>query len=74
MVKIDKLMANSYVTITDRNGQVVAQMGPVIGSAMWDCSGPDGNRVPTGVYNVYAAQGQQPQTTGTPQTTIMVIR
>ncbi len=74
MVKIDKLMTNSYVTITDRNGQVVAQLGPVMGSALWDCSGPDGNRVPTGVYNVYAAQGRQPSLTGTPQTTIMVIR
>ncbi len=74
MVKIDKLMMNSYVTITDRNGQVVAQMGPVTGSALWDCSGPDGNRVPTGVYNVYAAQGRQPLTNGEPQTTIMVIR
>ncbi len=74
MVKITKLMENSYVTITDRDGQVVAQMGPVMGSALWDCSGPDGNRVPTGVYNVYAAKGRQPSTTGTPQTTIMVIR
>ena len=74
MVKIAKLMENSYVTITDRTGQVVAQMGPVMGGALWDCSGPDGNRVPTGVYNVYAAQGGQPSTTGTPVTTIMVIR
>ena len=74
MVKIDKLMENSYVTITDRNGQVMAQMGPVVGSAFWDCSGSDGNRVPTGVYNVYAAQGGQPQATGKPLTTIMVIR
>ena len=74
MVKIDKLMMNSYVTITDRTGQIVAQMGPVMGSALWDCSGSDGNRVPTGVYNVYAAQGSQPSTTGTPVTTIMVIR
>ncbi len=74
LVKIAKLMENSYVTITDRNGQVVAQMGPVMGSALWDCSGPDGERVPTGVYNVYAAQGGQPSTEGTPQTTIMVIR
>ncbi len=74
MVKITKLMEHSYVTITDRNGQMVAQLGPVTGSALWDCSGPDGNRLPTGVYNVYAAQGRQPSTTGTPQTTIMVIR
>ena len=74
MVKIAKLMENSYVTITDRNGEVVAQIGPVMGSALWDCSGADGNRVPTGVYNVYAAQGGQPSTEGTPLTTIMIIR
>ncbi len=74
MVKIVKLMENSYVTITDHTGQVVAQMGPVMGSAFWDCCGTDGNRVPTGVYNIYAAQGGQPSTTGTPQATIMVIR
>ena len=74
MVKIAKLMENSYVTITDRTGQVVAQIGPVMGGALWDCSGPDGNRVTTGVYNVYAAQGGQPATTGKPVTTIMVIR
>ena len=74
LVKIAKLMENSYVTITDRNGRVVAQMGPVMGSAMWDCCGLDGERVPTGVYNIYAAQGGQPTTTGAPQATIMVIR
>ena len=74
MVKIAKLMDNTYVTITDRAGQVVAQMGPVMGSALWDCSGTDGNRVPTGVYNIYVAQGGQPSTTGTPQATIMVIK
>ncbi len=74
MVKIAKLMENSYVTITDRNGMVVAQMGPVMGSALWNCCGPDGERVPTGVYNIYAAQGAQPSTEGTPLTTIMVIR
>jgi hypothetical protein len=74
MVKIAKLMENSYVTITDRNGEVVAQMGPVMGSALWDCSSPDGNRLPTGVYNVYAAQGDQPSTEGAPLTTIMIIR
>jgi hypothetical protein len=74
MVKIAKLMENSYVTITDRTGQVVVQMGPVMGSALWNCCGPDGERVPTGVYNVYATQGSQQSTVGTPLTTIMVIR
>jgi len=74
MIKIANLMDNSFVTITDREGNVVAQFGPVVGSALWDGSGADGERVPTGIYNVYAAQGSQPSTTGTPQTTIMIIK
>lgn len=74
MVKIAGLMENSYVTITDRNGNVVSQLGPVMGSAFWDANGTDGERVPTGTYNVYAAQGGQPAITGTPHATIMVIK
>lgn len=74
MIKITNLMENSYVTITDRLGSVVAQFGPVMGSAFWDGSGADGERVPTGIYNIYAAQGGQPATTGTPQATVMVIK
>ena len=73
-VKIANLMEDSYVTITDREGNVVAQLGPVNGCAMWDCSGADGERVATGIYNIYAAQGAQPVVTGTPQATIMVIK
>ena len=74
MIKIAHLMDNSFVTITDREGNIVAQFGPVVGSTLWDGSGPDGERVPTGIYNVYAAQGAQPAITGTPQTTIMIIK
>jgi len=74
MVKIANLMDNSFVTITNREGEVVAQFGPVVGSALWDGSGVDGERVPTGIYNIYAAQGVQPATTGTPHATIMVIK
>jgi len=74
MVKIANLMEDSYVTITDHAGQVVAQMGPVTGSALWDCCGANGDRVPTGVYNIYLSQGTQPLTTGQPQLTILVIK
>jgi len=74
MVKIVNLMENSYITITDRNGQVVEQIGPVIGSALWDICGEDGERVPTGVYNIYCAQGALPVATGTPHATVMVIK
>ncbi len=74
MIKITGLMDNSYVTVTDHNGAVVAQFGPVMGSAFWDGSGADGERVPTGLYNIYAAQGGQPATTGTPRATVMIIK
>ena len=74
MVKIANLMENTYLTITDKDGAVVAQMGPVMGSALWDGSGDNGERLPTGTYNVYAAQGGQPVTTGKPQTKIMIIK
>lgn len=74
MVAIDGLMENSYVTITDREGNVVAQFGPVTGQALWDTSGADGERVPTGIYHIYAAQGEQPAITGTPRNTVMIIK
>jgi hypothetical protein len=74
MIKIANLMDNSYVTVTNRDGNIVAQFGPVVGSALWDGSGADGERVPTGIYNIYAAQGAQPAITGTPQTTVMIIK
>jgi flagellar hook assembly protein FlgD len=74
MIKIANLMENSYVTVTDRDGHVVTQLGPVMGSALWDGSGADGERVPTGIYNIYAAQGSQPVVTGAPQATVMIIR
>jgi hypothetical protein len=74
MVKIANLMENSYVTITDRDGHVVKQLGPVMGCAFWDASGENGERVPTGIYNIYAAQGAQPVATGTPHATVMIIK
>lgn len=74
MVKIANLMEDSYVTITNREGNVVAQMGPVMGCALWDGSDASGERVPTGIYKVYATQGAQPATSGEPLTTIMVIK
>lgn len=74
MIKIANLMDKTYVIVTDHDGNVVMQMGPVMGSALWDGCGLDGERVPTGVYNIYLGQGAQPATTGTPQATIMIIK
>lgn len=74
MIKIAGLMENSYVTVTNKEGAIVAQMGPVTGSALWDGSGSNGERVPTGIYSVYAAQGSQPVITGKPLSTVVIIR
>lgn len=74
MVSIDGLMENSYVTVTDREGNIVVQLGPVTGKALWDASGADGERVPTGIYHIYAGQGGQPAITGNPMNTLMIIR
>lgn len=74
MIKIANLMDKTYLTITDQDGNVITQMGPVMGSALWDGSGADGERVPTGVYNIYAAQGALPTITGKPQATVMIIK
>lgn len=74
MIKIANLMADTYIAITDHTGSVVTRIGPVMGSALWDGTGANGERVATGLYNIYAAQGAQPATTGTPQATVMIIR
>ena len=74
MIKIAGLMEDSFVTVTDRNNNVIATFGPVMGSAFWDGSDASGERVPTGIYNIYAAQGSQPVTTGTPHATVMIIK
>ena len=74
MIKIGNLMADTYVTIADKSGNIVKQLGPVTGSVLWDGCGSDGDRVPTGIYNIYAAQGSQPLATGTPKTTVLIIK
>ena len=74
LVKIAGLMAETYATITDRDGNIVAQLGPVNGSALWDACDASGERVSTGIYNVYAGQGAYPVISGEPHATIMIIK
>ena len=74
LIQIGGLMDDCYVTIADGDGNPVAQFGPVVGSVLWDGTGPDGDRVPTGVYDVYVAQGAQPVIDGKPRTTVLVIK
>ena len=74
LIKMANLMDDTYVTITDNEGHIVAQMGPVMGSALWNACYSDGQRVPTGIYNIYAAQGSQPALTGAPLMSVLIIR
>ncbi len=73
MVTIKGLMANSNVVITDADGNVVETMVSDGGIALWDACNDNGERVATGIYKVYASQGD-PDTTGEPLTEIAVIK
>jgi len=74
MIKIGNLMSDTHVTITNRDGVIVKQLGPVTGQALWDGCGADGERVPTGIYNIYATQGSTALPTGKPLTTVLIIK
>lgn len=56
MLTIHNLMKNSYVKITTPTGTVVKQLQSTSGLALWDCCDSAGERVPTGMYHVYATQ------------------
>lgn len=73
-VTITGLMENSTVVITDIAGNQVATATSTGGVALWDACNAQGVPVKTGIYKVYAAQGQAPSTTGTPVTRIAVIK
>lgn len=72
-ITIKDLMANSNVVITDDDGNVVKTMVTDGGIALWDGYDNNNVRVGTGVYKVYASQGET-DTTGEPLTKISIIR
>lgn len=53
-VTISNLVNNSFIKITDRKGNTVAQMQAQGTSAKWDGCNEAGERLATGVYYVYA--------------------
>ncbi len=53
-VTISNLVNDSYVKITDRRGNTVATLQAQGTSAKWDGCDAQGERMATGVYNVYA--------------------
>ncbi len=53
-ITISNLVNDSYVKITDRQGNTVATLQAQGTSAKWDGCDAQGERLPTGVYNVFA--------------------
>lgn len=57
-VRIDNIADGSLVKITDAQGGIVKELGPVQGGSVeWDVSGYNNNRVSTGVYYVMVSPG-----------------
>lgn len=59
LVTISGLVNNSWLKITDRKGNVVAQLQAQGTVAKWDACDAAGERLATGVYNVYAGTTQE---------------
>lgn len=55
-ITINGLMDNSLIKIVDASGREVWSGNSEGGMAVWDGCGPDGHRVPAGLYTVNAAQ------------------
>ena len=72
-ITIKGLMDNSFVTVTDINGNVVYTTRSTGGIVLWDGCETNGNRVKSGVYNVYASQ-EENATLSTPVTKIVVVK
>lgn len=58
LLTINNLMSNSYLKVTNAAGQTVKQWQSDGGTATWDCCDENGDRMPTGLYNVYASQNE----------------
>ena len=72
-ITIKGLMDNSFVTVTDINGNVVYTTRSAGGIVLWDGCDSSGNRIKTGVYKVYASQ-EENAPTASPVTKIMVVK
>lgn len=73
LITIKGLMANSNVVITDDEGNIVKTLVSDGGIALWNGCDDSGVRMSTGIYNVYASQGDT-STTGEPLTKIAIIK
>lgn len=58
LLTINNLMSNSYLKVVDAAGTTVKQWQSTGGTATWDCCDSTGERMPTGLYTIYASQLQ----------------
>ena len=72
-ITIKGLMDNSLVKIADSAGNVFLQTRSEGGMVIWDGCNAAGERVPTGVYYVYASQNQDNNSNGA-VTKILVVK
>lgn len=70
---ITGLVKNSVLKITDRKGNTVATLHAQGTSTKWDGCNAAGERLETGVYNVYAGTSEETMST-TPVTQIRIIK
>ncbi|MDP4827306.1 MAG: T9SS type A sorting domain-containing protein, partial [Flavobacteriales bacterium] len=56
LITIDGLAYETDIKITDVSGNVVYNSTSNGGRATWDATGPDGRRVATGIYLIFAAR------------------
>lgn len=72
-VTIGQVDPGAYVRITDRDGNIVREFTATSSQVAWDTCDNTGERVPTGVYNIYAGLTSE-QLPGTPQVRIRIIK
>lgn len=72
-VTIGEVETGACVRITDRDGNIVREFTATGSQVAWDTCDETGERVPTGIYSVYAGRSAE-QLPGTPQVRVKIIK
>lgn len=72
-VTIGQVDVGACVRITDRDGNIVREFTATSNQVAWDTCDETGERVPTGVYSIYAGLSAD-QLPGTPQVRVKIIK
>lgn len=72
-VTIGQVDVGACVRITDRNGNIVREFTATSNQVAWDTCDETGERVPTGVYSIYAGLTAE-QLPATPQARVKIIK